>query len=617
MHRTKLYAAMAALLVLPVATTRAEPAPHTPELDDVIVTATRTAVTVDDSLAPVSVITRDDIERLQARSLIELLRGLPGVSLSSNGGPGKQSSVFLRGTESDHLLVLIDGVRVGSATAGSFAFQDLPVDQIERVEVVRGPRSSLYGSEAIGGVVQIFTRRASGQGLDPSFSATLGSHRTREATAGIGFNGEAGWLNAHLAHADTDGFNSCRGQTTPGAGCFADQPDDDPYRNSSVTLNGGWRFGEAGELQAHALRAEGRNAYDGSFVDESVYREQVVGTTLRLKAHERLVISAGAGQSQDYSDNFGNGQFKSTFDTQRDNYSLQGDIGLAEHHLLSVGADYVDDRVDSTTAYDEDARSVTGVFAQYQGQAGAHDFQASVRNDDNEQFGAHTTGSVAWGHAFRDGLRLVASYGTAFKAPTFNELYFPGFGNANLEPEQSRSAEIGLRGATGNGRWELHAFQTRVDDLIAYDAAIFAPGNVDQARIRGLEASWAVDVADWHIDSSVTLLDPKNDSDGANRGNILPRRARQSLRVDIDRRFGAFALGASVNAQGERYDDLGNTRRLGGYGALDLRVEYAVAPEWRIQARVVNATDHDYETAAFYNQARRSYFVTLRYRPVR
>lgn len=617
MHRTILYAAIAALLTLPAATTRAEPAPHTPELDDVIVTATRTAVTVDDTLAPVNVITREDIERLQARSLIDLLRGLPGVSIANNGGPGKQTSLFLRGTESDHLLVLVDGVRVGSATAGSVAFQDLPVEQIERIEVVRGPRSSLYGSEAIGGVIQIFTRRGAGQGLNSSFSATLGSYRTREATAGIGFNGENGWLNANLAHADTDGFNSCRGQASPGAGCFADQPDRDPYRNSSVTLNGGWRFGEAGDLQAHALRAEGRSAYDGSFVDESVYREQVVGAKLRLQAHERLVVSASAGQSQDYSDNFGNGVFKSKFDTQRDNYSLQGDIGVAEHQLLSVGADYVDDQVDSTTAYEERSRSVTGVFAQYQGQFGAHDFQASARNDDNEQFGAHTTGGVAWGYAFGDGLRLVANYGTAFKAPTFNELYFPGFGNANLKPEESRSAEIGLRGTTGGSRWELHAFQTRVDELIAYDAAIFAPGNVDQARIRGLEASWAVDVAGWTVDSSVTLLDPKNDSNGANHGNILPRRARQSARVDLDRRFGAFAIGATVNAQGERYDDLGNRRRLGGYGTLDLRAEYAVTPEWLIQTRVVNVADHDYETAAFYNQAGRSYYVTLRYRPAR
>ncbi|HWU52222.1 MAG TPA: TonB-dependent vitamin B12 receptor [Tahibacter sp.] len=615
MHRKTLCAAVAAFLTLPAAPLLAEPAPHTPELDDIIVTATRTAVTVDDSLAPVNVITRQDIERLQARSLLDLLRGLPGVSLSNNGGPGKQTSLFLRGTESDHLLVLIDGVRIGSATAGSAAFQDLPVEQIERIEIVRGPRSSLYGSEAIGGVIQIFTRRGHGQGLVPQFSATLGSHDTREATAGLSLNGEQGWLSANLAHSDTDGFNSCRPNLS--AGCFTNEPDADPYRNSSLSLSGGWRFEDAGDLQANALRAEGRNTYDGSFVDESIYRQQVVGGKLRLQAHERLVVSLGAGRSEDYSDNYKNGLFQSKFDTRRDSYTLQGDLGLGTAQLLSVGVDYLDDRVESTTAYDERSRDVTGVFAQYQGKFGAHDVQASLRNDDNEQFGTHNTGSLAWGYALNNDLRLVASYGTAFKAPTFNELYFPGFGNAALRPEDSRSIEVGLRGRAGEGRWELHAFQTRVDDLIAYDAATFAPGNIDEARIRGIEASWATTLAGWNVDSSVTLLDPKNDGASANHGNELPRRGRQSARIDLDRRFGAFGLGATVNAQGKRYDDLANRTRLGGYGTVDLRAEYAFSPDWLLQARVENAADHDYETAAFYNQPGRSYFVTLRYRPAR
>jgi vitamin B12 transporter len=617
MHRTSLYVALAALFALPAAPLRAEPAPHTPELDDVIVTATRTAVTVDDSLAPVSVITRADIERLQARSVLDLLRGLPGVQTASNGGPGKQASLFLRGTESDHLLVLIDGIKVGSATAGSVAFQDLPVEQIERIEIVRGPRSSLYGSEAIGGVIQIFTRRGSQPGVTPQFSATFGSHNTREATAGVNLNGERGWLAANLAHADTDGFNSCTGQASPGAGCFTFEPDDDPYRNSSASVRAGWRFSDAADVEANVLRAEGRNAYDGSFVNESIYRQQVVGSRLHLRAGERVDLNFIAGSSQDFSDNYGSGVFQSKFDTTRDNYSAQADISLARNQLLSLGADYVDDEVESTTAYDESSRSDTGVFVQYQGKAGAQDFQASLRNDDNEQFGNHTTGGLAWGYAFSQGLRLVANYGTAFKAPTFNELYFPGFGNANLTPEESRSVELSLRGQGEAGRWELHAFQTHVDDLIAYDAAIFAPGNVDKARIRGLEASFATELAGWTWNSSVTLLDPKNQSPGFNDGNELARRAKQTGRVDLDRRFGSFGFGLTAEGQGKRYDDLGNTRRLGGYGTLDLRADYAVNSDWLLQARVANVADRDYQTAAFYNQAGRTYTVTLRYRPVR
>ena len=617
MHRTTLYAAIAALLTLSSAPLLAEPAPHTPELDDVIVTATRTAVTVDDSLAPVNVITRADIERLQARSLIDLMRGLPGVSVANNGGPGKATSLFLRGTESDHVLVLIDGIKIGSATAGNVAFQDLPVEQIERIEIVRGPRSSLYGSEAIGGVIQIFTRRGREAGVTPYFSATVGSHNTREATAGVNLNGEQGWLAANLAHADTDGFNSCRGRSSPGAGCFTDEPDDDPYRNSSASLRGGWRFSDAADIEANVLRAEGRNAYDGSFVNESLYREQVVGGKVHLLLSDSVNFNLVAGSSQDYSDNFRNGVFVSKFDTQRDNYTAQADIGLAKDQLLSVGADYVNDDVDSTTAYAESSRDNTGLFVQYQGKAGQHDFQASVRNDDNEQFGSHTTGGLAWGFAFSDSLRLVANYGTAFKAPTFNELYFPGYGNANLQPESSRSIEIGLRGDGAGGRWDVHAFDTRIDDLIAYDAAIFAPGNVDEARIKGVEASYAVDLAGWALNSSLTLLNPKNVSSGFNDGKVLPRRARQTGRIDLDRRFGDFGVGATVEAAGKRYDDLGNNTRLGGYATLDLRADYAFSPDWLIQGRVSNVADHDYETAAFYNQAGRTYSLTLRYQPKR
>lgn len=618
MHRTMLYAAIAALLTLPSAPLLADPAPHTPELDDVIVTATRTAVTVDDSLAPVNVITRADIERLQARSLIDLFRGLPGVSIANNGGPGKATSIFLRGTESDHVLVLVDGIKFGSATAGNVAFQDLPVEQIERIEIVRGPRSSLYGSEAIGGVIQIFTRRGRAEGITPHFSATVGSHDTREATAGVDLNGEKGWLSANLAHADTDGFNSCRGKPSPGgAGCFTFEPDDDPYRNSSASVRAGWRFSDAADVEANILRAEGRNAYDGSFVNESLYREQVVGAKAHVLLSDSVNFNLVAGNSQDYSDNFSNGIFVSKFNTERDNYSAQADIGLAKDQLLSVGADYVNDDVDSTTAYAESSRDNTGVFVQYQGKAGRHDFQASVRNDDNEQFGSHTTGGLAWGFAFSDSLRLVANYGTAFKAPTFNELYFPGYGNANLQPESSRSFEVGLRGDGAGGRWDVHLFDTRIDDLIAYDAAIFAPGNVEEARIKGLEASYSVDLSGWLLAGSATLIDPENVSSGANDGKVLPRRARQTGRIDLDRRFGDFGFGLTLEGAGKRYDDLGNSRRLGGYGTLDLRADYAFSPDWLIQARVANVADHDYETAAFYNQAGRTYSVTLRYRPAR
>ncbi|MEO8670067.1 MAG: TonB-dependent vitamin B12 receptor [Tahibacter sp.] len=613
MNRQLLAAAIAAHFSILCFSARAETG-DTP-LDDVVVTATRNAITVDDALSSVSVLTRDDIERLQATSIADLLRGLPGVSLANNGGAGKQTALFLRGTESDHTLVLIDGIKIGSATAGGAALQDLPIEQIERIEVVRGPRSSLYGSEAIGGVIQIFTRRAA-RPLETNFSVGIGSHDTRNASAGVGLKNDVAWLNANVAYADTDGINSCRGRPSPGgAGCFTFEPDRDPYRNESVSLRGGVALGEHIEVDGNFLRANGHNFYDGSFVNESKNREEAASAGMRFQATDSLSLHLSGGSSTDLSDNYEAGAFVSKFDTRRNQASLQADLTVSAAHRLSAGIDQQNDKVTSDTPYDESARRDTGIFGEYLGRFGAHDLQLSARSDENQQFGQHSTGSIGWGYTFSPALRVNASYGSAFKAPTFNELYYPGFGNANLEPESSRSVELGLRGRAEGLRWSTQAYQTVVSDLIAYDADIFAPGNVDRAQIRGIEASVGTDWREWTFDTSVTAMQPKNDSGGFNDGKILPRRARESGRVDVDRRYGPWRIGVTAFAEGKRYDDLANTRRLGGYSTVDLRFEYALSADWNLQARVANAFDHNYETASFYNQDGRNYFLTLRYRP--
>jgi vitamin B12 transporter len=587
------------------------------KLDPIIVTvtATRTAQTADETLSSVTIITRREIERRQAQSVQDLLRGVPGVSIANNGGPGKATSVFLRGTESDHVLVLIDGVKVGSATLGTTAFQDIPVEQIERIEIVRGPRSSLYGSEAIGGVIQIFTRKGGGT-LKPFLSIGGGSYRTYNASAGLSGGGEHGWFSVSASGINTEGFNACTGKPSPGgAGCFTTEPDKDGYGNLSGSLRAGYRFDHGIVLDLHALRATGDTEFDGGFVNESESVQQIIGGALRFSPVDRWHIALTAGRSRDESDNFKDGAFKSRFDTERDTVSLQNDIVVATDHLLTVGADYQDDRLDGTTAYAVTSRDNTGLFSQYQGSFGVHDIQLSVRRDDSEQFGNRNTGGAAWGYALSEGLRLTASYGTAFRAPTFNELYFAGFGNPNLRPEESHSFEIGLSGKTTWGHWSLSVYETRLDDLIAFDASTFAPANIDQARIRGLEAVLGMQLGGWDLNTNLTLLDPENRSGGTNDGNVLPRRARQSLRLDADRDFGRYRLGATLLAAGKRYDDLANTRRLGGYATLDVRAEYALAKDWRVQARVENLFDKDYETAAFFNQPGRSLYLTLRYQP--
>lgn len=589
------------------------PAALAAELDPVIVTATRTARTADDTLASVTVIDRDDISRLQAQSVQDLLRGLPGIGISNNGGAGKSTSVFVRGTESDHVLVLIDGVKVGSATLGTTPFENIPVELIERIEIVRGPRSSLYGSEAIGGVIQIFTRR-DGHGFKPFFSLGGGSFRTFNGSAGVSGSSPEGFFNLTGSGVSTRGINACNGKPGPeGGGCFTREPDLDGYRNLSGSLRAGYRFENGFEVDGHALVSSGDSEFDGDFVNESDSLQLVYGGKARYAPTAFWDIGLSGGRSLDRSGNFKDGTFQGRFDTERDTLSFQNDLAVLDDHLLTLGFDYQADRVDSTTAFAVTSRDNTGWFAQYQGSYGAHDLELSLRRDDNEQFGAWTTGGAAFGFALFNNLRLTASYGTAFKAPTFNELYFPNFGNPNLRPEESRSLEFGLSDRGLWGHWSLNVYETRIDNLIAFDALTAQPANIDQARIRGLEAVLSLEIGDWDLRSAFTLLDPVNRSSGPDNGNVLPRRAEQSFRIDADRVSGNFQVGATVQGEGRRFDDLGNARRLAGYATVDLRAEYALFKEWRLQARIANLLDKYYETAEFFNQPGRSLFVTLRY----
>ena len=591
------------------------------DLDAVVVTATRTAVTVDASLAPVEVIDADAILRSQAASLGELLRGRAGIAVSNQGGEGKLSTLFVRGAESDHVLVLVDGVRIGSATSGLASFQDLPIALIDRIEIVRGPRSSLYGSDAIGGVIQIFTRRDRGPATF-RFHAGAGSHGRREGGIGFGGGNDRGWFGFDAGLVTTDGIDACRGISDDVnfvyAGCFANgQTDRDGYENRAVSLRGGVDIGDRATLQAHALHVSGHNEYDGSFVDNSDIVQQAIGTQFRWEPTDAFTLTVAAGSNKDSSDNFLGDAPAGFFSSRRDTASAQADFVPAEGQTITVGADWLRDRVSSDTPYDDERRADRAAFAQYQGRFGTQDMQFALRHDDNDQFGGKTTGNAAWGLGFGDGWRVTAGYGTGFKAPTFNELYYPYFGNPALRPESSRTAEAGLAWRGERIGLHLDAFETRVKDLIAYDASLGLPNNLDEARLRGAELRADATLWDWTLAGSASWLDAENRAVGANRGNDLPRRARETARLDLDRAFGAFRLGLTGVAEGKRWDDVANTRRLGGFATLDLRGEYRIADAWTLQAGVANVFDRRYETASYYNQPGRTWTVALRFDPAR
>jgi len=579
------------------------------------ITGSRTAQTVDESLAPVTVITRKDIEARPSASVTDLLRATPGLSIVSNGGKGATASIFMRGTESDHTLILIDGMRMSSATTGTAAIQDIPLDQIERIEIVRGPRSSLYGPDAIGGVIQLFTRNPQA-GTQPAFSISGGSNASAGLNAGISGRQEKTWYNASFSSFKTDGFNSCNGKPFPdGGGCFTYEPDDDGYTNNSLNLSGGVQISPRINASFNALRIDSEVDYDGDFSNERDALNQNIGGKLEISATENWSTSLFIANSKDHSDDSKNGVFVSRFNTDRDQFSWLNDILLGNSGKVTMGLDYYKDEVSGTTDYSVDSRDNTGLFAQYLGKLSSIDIQASLRGDDNEQFGTQTTGGLTLGQDFANGLRWTASYGTAFKAPTFNELYFPGFGNPGLDAETSDSFDLGLSGRRENFNYSINAFLTNIDNLIAYDAIAGIPVNIGEAEIPGVEFALGTYFASWNVNMDLSLLSPKNESSGPNKGNRLARRPEQLFNVGIQRSWNKLSTGFDVHAQGSSYDDLANTQKLAGFATLNMNLGYRMANSWMINFALNNIFDKSYETAKYYNNDGINGMLTLRYTP--
>jgi vitamin B12 transporter len=580
-------------------------------LDDIVVTADRKVRTVEATLAPVSIITRADIEKYQATSLPDVLRRLPGITLSNSGGAGKATSVFIRGTNSSHVLVLVDGIKVGSATTGSVAFEDLPLDQVERIEVVRGPRSSLYGSEAIGGVIQIFTRKG-GKGFQPEVSLSAGSNNTRKADVNLAGGDATTWYNVNAGTEKTDGIDVTADHQ---------EPDTDGYGRDSVSLRAGHRFANGTTLEVSALRAAGENHFDSSFNNETHFTQQILSGKLQHRVNDKTLLTAQIGQARDDADNYLNGvplaAFR-TYNTQRDTASLQADVGVGSSGAVTLGLDQQRDNVESDSAYDRTSRDNTGLFASYQTDVGANRLEMSARHDNNEQFGTHNSGSIALGRDLGNGMRVTAAYGTAFKAPTFNDLYYPFSGDASLQPEESQNAELSIAGKLADGKttWSANAFSNNIDNLISYRPPTYQVSQTDKARIQGLELSAGTQLAGWDVAGNVTLQNPENRS-GADAGKTLIYRPEQFASVDIDRDLGKFRVGTSVRGESQRYTDDANTAsaKLPGYGTVDLRADYRVAKDWTVGAKIGNVLDKDYQTNSGYNQDGVNGLVTVKYAP--
>lgn len=583
------------------------------ELEAVVVTASRVAQPISDVIGSVTVITREEIEQRQAQSLPDLLRGEAGIDIANNGGLGKASAIFLRGGNATQTLILVDGVRIGAATAGTTSVEFIPVDQIERIEIVRGPRSSLYGSDAIGGVIQIFTRRNSGINA----SVGIGSHNTQEYSAGFGMEQSGLRFNANGNYLQSEGIDACVG--TYSGGCYAFEPDKDGYRNSSGAAHLGYAFGKIADLELSTLYAQGYTEFDG-YYNQGRFRQSAPTLKLSLTPIDALSITLQGGITEDKLDNFNNGTFLSRYNTQKRNGSLLADWSINSAHRITVGSDYLKDSIDTvvdpydpTTVYAANARSSHGEFAQYLGTLASHELSVAVRHDQSSQYGGHTTGNLGWKwFVLERALAINAGYGKAFHAPTFNDLYFPwGAGNPNLKPENSRSIELGASGITSWLNWSLQAYDTKVHDLISLNSSYY-PINTN-ARLRGVELTLNTHIGNTTAGLNYTAQDPRSREAGPNYDHLLARRSRQSGRIDLGYDFGAANISASINVVGRRYDDLANTMSLAGYTTVDFKANIELSKQWSLQTKLANFFDRQYETVRYYNQEGRSIYLTLRY----
>jgi vitamin B12 transporter len=575
----------------------------------VTVTATRTPMRVDEAIAELTVLDRADIERSESRTLAELLSQQAGLQFASNGGLGKTASLFIRGLEARHTLLLVDGVRVGSATVGSPSLDNLPLEAVDRIEIVRGPMSALYGNGAMGGVIQVFTRRAS-QGLAGNAKLSAGSNRYGQASAGASFGNTLFDVAAQLQHTDVDSPSA----TSPRYP-FGHNPDRDGWRQTGGSLlvglnpGGGWRL-EALNLQALGLTRidDGLNADARAELHSRASSITARGPVLgpwatritvadSLDAYDTIATAirpASLGVTRTKSRQLG---WENTVATP-----LGRALVLLERITEKVA------RPGAPFAVNE--RDIDALALGLDGSAGGHHWQGSLRRDSNSQFGSVTTGAVGYGWQFAPAWRVGASAGTSHTLPSFNQLYFPGFGNPNLLPEEGKHAELSLRFKAGAHSLRAAAYAHRYRGFITSGPL---PANLPKAEVDGVTLSYEGQWRDWSFTGALDHVDPRNATVGnANYDKLLPRRARDAVRLGADWQHSAFKAGATLAAFSHRFDNANNTTRLAGYATLDLRAEWAFLPGYALGVKANNVGDAAYETALGYPQPGREGFVVLR-----
>lgn len=584
-----------------------------PQLRETVVTATRTAQPLSDLLADVTVVDRDTIERSGAAGLADVLARLPGIEFQRNGGPGTTTGVFLRGSESRFTAVYIDGVRIDSQATGGAAWESIPLGQIDRIEVLRGPAAAVYGSDALGGVVQIFTKRGEGP-FAPFVGIGFGSHGTRKADAG--FSGSQGAFDYSLGLVDerSEGFNS---RTAAGQ-----NPDLDGYRSRSANAKLGFQLNRAHRLEASVLANDVNSQYDSASTrdDRNLRELNTLGLNWQARWTEAYSTRLSISDSRD--------RYQTTPSpyltvTDLRSYLLHNELRLGTH-LFTAALERKEDHLQNAPI--DRGRSQDALALGYGWKNGPHAVQLNVRHDDDSEFGAKNTGSAGYGFAITPQWRVTASTATAFRAPTLYHR-FSIYGVSTLQPESSRNKELGLRYEDGGSSFGIVAYQNKVSNLITFTSGSGpctngrAPvalanracySNTAQAEYSGVTLTGGYKIGNTRLSASLDLQNPRD----LGTGRTLPRRARQHAVLTADTRVGPWSLGAEAQLSGRRNDSASNTVVLGGYGLINLSASTLVARDWTFLARVDNLADKSYELAQTYATAGRTLYVGLKWAPL-
>ncbi len=582
-----------------------------PQLENIVVTANRQPQALKDTLGDITVVSREELQRAGADSIPTILSRQPGVQITDNGGRQTPTGIMLRGSNANHTLLLIDGVRINSSVQGGANWMAMDPAAIERIEILRGAASSLYGSDAIGGVVNIITRKGAGdRPLAGWAELGVGSHSTVRSSTG--FSGAAaGWDYALTASmAESDGYSS----TSPDAAYGNHHPDDDGYSQHSLSGSLGYRWAPGQHLGVSFYNSYINGEYDaGEWTPaaRALSRQQAYSLTSTNDVTEywQSVLRFGFSK-ESYDDRV----WDTRFSTLLRSYSWQNNLKLGADQKLALYIERQEERPWHSADMQTTRRDTNAVGAIYNGRFGRHSVQASVRNDNISEYGNEVTGALGYDLAVNKNLTLGVAASTGFHAPTFSDLYYPGSENPDLKPERSRNLEAHVQYERGGLQLGATVYQNKIRDLLAWDNATFRMENVDRATILGATLTAAYEWDATTLRASADFMRPRND----NTGERLLRRARHQYTFSAEHQFETLRVGAEYQFTGSREDiavdptSFASYRtRLGSYGLFNLTAEYAFTSNAAVQLRWNNVFDKNYALAHGYQTPGSNVFINL------